>query len=326
MRATFADWLRHRLYALTAAGLLLALLLVAALRGPDLFTGSGLTVACAVAAPIVLGTMALTPVAIAGRGGVDLAVGPLLCFVNVVLVQWLFAAGVDSALLVVPLAIALGVVVEAIQGTLVAVLRIQPVIVTLGGFLILSGLDLTILPQTGGTAPAWVSGLADTVAGVPAAALVVAGACAAWMLIARSTFFANVRLVGADERAAYTAGIDLVAARIGAYAVGGVFAGLGGLMFTALIGSGDPTQGSTYTLTALTALVLGGTSLAGGRGGMLGSVVAAIDVYLITYILSTFDFGKNQSYVGQVTYGLVLVGSLMLGATLIARLTPQVAA
>ena len=76
--------------------------------------------------------------------------------------------------------------------------------------------------------------------------------------------------MGSDEKSAYTSGVRIYLVRIGAHIIGGVYAALAAIAFTGLIGSGDPTQGTTYTLMAVTALVLGGSSLIGGRGGAFG--------------------------------------------------------
>ena len=100
--------------------------------------------------------------------------------------------------------------------------------------------------------------------------------------------------------------------RLGAHAIAGAYAGLAAITFTSLIGSGDPSQGGTYTLIAVTAMVLGGTSLAGGRGGVMGSLFGAVNLYLITYVLATYNFGAVQSFVTDLSYGTILVISLLL--------------
>ncbi|MQA92831.1 MAG: ABC transporter permease [Gemmatimonas sp.] len=294
--------------------LLVVLLALAALRGPDLFTAGGMAGAISVATPLILATLALTPIAIAGRGGVDLAVGPVLVFVNVTVIHWLVANDITSPLAIIPFALAVGIVVQLIQGLAIAVLRLQPVVVTLSGFLVFAGLDLVILSKPGGEAPGWLASWGAGTDLLSPALLVLLGALVAWALIARSTLFRNIRLMGSNERTAYASGIQLIPTRLGAHAIAGVFVGLAGLMYTALIASGDPTQGDTYTLIAVTALVLGGTSLAGGLGGGLGSVMGAIDLFLISYVLSTFDFGSSTAFVVQLTYGLVLVCALAFGS------------
>ena len=141
---------------------------------------------------------------------------------------------------------------------------------------------------------------------------IVLFAVAAWLLLTATAFYTNLRLTGSDERAAYTAGVQITAVRIGAHLISGAFAGLAAICFTALIGSGDPSQGTTYTLIAVTALVLGGASLGGGRASVVGSPLGAMSLYLITFALSTFNFGAVQSFVTNLAYGAILVISLLL--------------
>jgi ribose transport system permease protein len=98
--------------------------------------------------------------------------------------------------------------------------------------------------------------------------------------------------------------------------VAGLFAGLASLAFTALISSGDPSQGTTYTLISVTALVLGGTSLAGGRATVIGSLLGALNLFLIGYVLATFNFDQVQGFVTDLSYGVILVLSLLLTVAL----------
>ncbi len=88
--------------------------------------------------------------------------------------------------------------------------------------------------------------------------------------------------------------------------------GLGAICYTALIASGDPTQGTTMTLTAVPRWCLGGVSLAGGRGGVTGALLGALNLYLIGFVLATFNFGAVQAFVTQMAYGVILVLSLLL--------------
>jgi len=93
--------------------------------------------------------------------------------------------------------------------------------------------------------------------------------------------------------------------------IGGFFAGFAGLALTALVQSGDPTLGPQYTLIAITAVALGGTSLAGGRGGIAGSILGALSIFLIQNLLSALNV---SSYWNQVVYGGILVVSLIINA------------
>lgn len=325
MGGSWRSRLERHAYAAVPIGLLIVLLIVAAVRGPDLFSSKGAANALANVAPLIMATVALTPIALAGRGGVDLSIGPLLSLVNVGIIQWLVSDGITSPVVIILFALAVAVAFEVVQGLLVAVLRLQPVIVTLAGFLVLGGLDLTIMQQPGGKTPGWLTSWGSPTSVFSPVLLVIVIALLAWVAISRTTFFRSIRLMGSNERTAYASGVSLIPVRVGAHAIAGLYAGLGGVLYTALIASGDPTFGSQYTLMVVTALLLGGVSVSGGRGGALGATVGAIDVFLISYVLATFQFGNSATFAVQLAYGLVLVGALGVGV-LFSRISARRAA
>jgi ribose transport system permease protein len=300
-------------YATAPLALLFGLLVLSAVRGPSLFTNDGAAYAVVSAAPLIMATLAITPIAMAGRGGVNLSIGPLVGLVNVGLVFWLVESGVTNWVPIFAFAIGISVAFEAIQGLLIATLRVQPVIVTLSGYLVLAGVSLVITSRPGGQTPLWLMEWGAPTSIFSPALGVLAVALAGWTLMARTTFFRNLRVMGFNERTAYVSGVPLVATRVGAHVVGGIYAGLAGILYTAMIASGDPTFGPQYTLIIVTALLLGGVSVAGGRGGALGAVVGAVDVFLISYVLATFDFGATASFVVQLVYGVILVVALGAG-------------
>ncbi|MEO1192140.1 MAG: ABC transporter permease [Pseudomonadota bacterium] len=293
--------------------LLLALLLgLAVIRGPSLVSLSGLGSTIIVAAPLILATYALMATSIAGRGTTDLAVGPLLAFINVSVVQLNSQDLVTSPIGVFLVALGIGVLYQLLFALIIIFVRVQPIIVALSGFLALSGINLVIMPRPGGVAPFWMSewGLGNTI--FSPVLLILLIATGGWLLFTTTSFYSNLRRMGYDERAAYTSGVRIYLVRIGAHVISGLFVGLGAICYTALISSGDPTQGTTMTLTAVTALVLGGVALSGGRGSVTGALLGAVNLFLIGYVLSTFDFGAIQSFVTQLFYGLILVLSLLL--------------
>lgn len=298
--------------------LILVLMAAAALRSPQLFSANGIAGAMVVCAPLIFATLALTPIALAGRGGVDLSIGPLIGFINVTLIQWLVANRIESMPMVLAYVIGVGVLYQLLQGLIIVYVRVAPIIVSLSGYLVLSGLNLVILPRPSGVAPEWMASWGAGTDLVSPITIVLLIGFAAWFLFSRTAFFSHLRMTGADERTAFTSGVRTDIVRLGAHVASGVFAGLGALVYTAMIGSGDPTQGSTYTLSAVTALVLGGTSLAGGRGGGFGSVVGAINMYLISYVLATFDFGSASGFVMQMSYGVILVISLLISVVCVS--------
>lgn len=299
-------------YLLVPILLIAVLLGTAAIRAPNLVTLSGVGSAIIVAAPLTLATYALMALAVAGRGTVDLAVGPLLAFINVSIVKLNMLGVVTGPFGIFLVALGIGMLYQLAFALIIIVVRVQPIIVALSGFLALSGINLVILKRPGGMAPEWMSswGLGNTI--FSPVLLILVLATAGWLIFTRSSFYANLRLMGYDERAAYTSGVRIAVVRIGAHLIAGVYVGLAAICYTALIASGDPTQGTTMTLTAVTALVLGGVALSGGRGGVTGAFLGAVNLFLIGYVLATFNFGAQQAFVTQLFYGLILVCSLLL--------------
>ncbi len=299
-------------YLLVPILLIAVLLGTASIRNPALVSMSGFGSAIVVAAPLILATYAMMAVAVAGRGTVDLAVGPLLAFINVSLVKLNMLGIVTGPFGGFLVAIGLGVIYQLLFALIVIWVRVQPIIVALSGFLALSGINIVILRRPGGTAPDWMYswGIGTTI--FSPVLLIVLIATAGWLLFTLTPFYANLRMMGYDERAAWTSGVRINIVRIGAHVIAGIFVGLGAICYTALIASGDPTQGTNMTLTAVTALVLGGVSLSGGRGGVTGALLGALNLYLIGFVLATFNFGAVQAFVTQMAYGLILMASLLL--------------
>jgi ribose transport system permease protein len=299
-------------YLLIPIVLLSILASTAAIRGPSLLSLSGFGSAIIVAAPLILATYALMSVAIAGRGTVDLAIGPLLAFINVSLVTLNGLNLVTSPIAVFIVALGIGIIYQVLFALAIIVVRVQPIIVALSGFLALSGINRIILPRPGGVAPEWMGawGLGNTI--FSPILLILILATAGWLLFTLSPFYKHLRAMGYDERAAFTSGVRINLVRVGAHIIAGVFVGLGAICYTALIASGDPTQGTTMSLTAVTAVVLGGVSLSGGRGSVIGALLGAINLFLIGYVLATFNFGAVQAFVTQLFYGLILILSLLL--------------
>ncbi|TJV42553.1 MAG: ABC transporter permease [Mesorhizobium sp.] len=290
-----------------AVVLLVVLLAVNLILSPGRFQPGSWGALVGLAAPLIGAAIASAPIILAGRGGIDISVGPLMGFVNATVIQVLFLkAGISSPLLLVPAALLIGALIGAANGFLATIVRIQPIVATLGTYLILTGITLTILPAPIGPAPAWLKALSGPLSMLPLAAMFIA-----WWLVRRTPYYDQLMAVGSDDRAAYTAGVDVTRVRFIAYVMTGIFGGCAGLMLTALIGSADPNIGPTYTLIAIAAVALGGVSLAGGRGGVAGAAIGAIDIFLLQSVLTTFNV---STFVLQIAYGAILVLAVMLTA------------
>jgi ribose transport system permease protein len=302
----------ERTYLLVPIVLIAVLLSTAVIRSPSLVTLPGLGSAIIVSAPLILATYALMATTIAGRGTIDLAVGPLLAFINVTIVQLNGMGIITDPIPVFIVALGIGVLYQILFALIIIFVRVQPIIVALSGYLALTGINLVILPRPGGSSPEWMYtwGAGETI--FSPVLLIVALATGGWLLFTASTFYSNLRMMGYDERAAFASGVRIYLLRLGAHIISGLFVGLAAICYTALIGSGNPDAGGQITLTAVTALVLGGIALSGGRGSVTGALMGAVTLYLIGYVLSTFQFGAIQSFVTDLAYGVILVLSLLM--------------
>ena len=303
-------------YLMVPIFIFFALLIFALIRSPILISQSGIGSAIMLTAPLILTTYALTFIAMAGRGGVDLSIGPFMGFINVSSIQ-LYAAGyLQTPITWFVYAIAMGLLWQLFYALIVCFVRVSPIIVSLAGYLAFAGINIVILPRPGGIAPDWLLPWGEGFTILNPIFLLMILATIFFYIITHTAFWGHLKLMGSDERAAFTSGVKINLVRIVAHMIAGVFAALSAICFTALVGSGDPLQGTKYTLLGITALVLGGASLAGGRGGAFGAILGALNLYLINYILVTFRFERLQSFVSDLSYGAVLVGALMVSLIL----------
>ena len=133
-----------------------------------------------------------------------------------------------------------------------------------------------------------------------------------WLPIRRAKPGLAIYAIGSNRNATFLSGISVAKTRIGAYALGGAFAALGGLALTAATsGYGDPNAGGYYTLNSVAAIVLGGVALVGGKGGLIGAIAAAVVLTLTK--TSLVLRGVDPNYV-QVIQGTLIIVVVMLGA------------
>ena len=310
-------------YLMVPIFIFFSLLIFALIRSPIIISQSGIGSAIMLTAPLILTTYALTFIVMAGRGGVDLSIGPFMGFINVSSIQ-LYAAGyLQTPVGWFIYAIAMGILWQFFYAIIVCFVRVSPIIVSLAGYLAFAGINIVILPRPGGIAPDWLIPWGEGFTIFNEIFLLMILATILFYIITHTAFWGHLKLMGSDERAAFTSGVKINWVRIIAHIFAGVFAALSAICFTALVGSGDPLQGTKYTLLGITALVLGGASLAGGRGGAFGAILGALNLYLINYILVTFKFERLQSFVSDLSYGAVLVIALLVSLVLpyVTRIT-----
>jgi ribose transport system permease protein len=313
-------FLRAHGWAVGVYVLLVALLLLA--RGVHSSFGSYDIQSLALGAlPLVLAAAAQTVVVIGG--GIDLSIGAQMAVWNVVAARFMDGRSFGTAVALSVGILLAGAVAGSINGLLVTISRVPDIIVTLATSFVFGGLALYVLGQPGGSAPATFTAIAggQTVSAWVPNALIAAVVCLVviWVPLRRTRLVLAIYAIGSDRTAAFRSGVDVARTRIAAYFIAGVFSALGGLSLTATTGIGDPLAGSLYTLLGVSAIVLGGVSLAGGRGGLMGPVAAAFVLTLLPTVLIFMGIDSNYS---QVIQGAMLVLVVMAGGLATLRRRP----
>ncbi len=248
------------------------------------------------------------------RGGIDLSVAGTISLVTAIAATRGDEAAALPWLVALPL---LGLAIGFANGAIISVLRLQPFVVTLAMWSIMEGFALLVLPSERATVPrGWTSAVNTTLGGVPVAFLLLLALLGWWMWF-RGTRMANgIRAAGSSERAAYLGGVSALRSNLAAYGLSGMFAALAGLFYAAKTGSGDPTVGRDYILPSLAAVVIGGTSLAGGRGGLVGTLLGVV---ILNFIGDVVFLLQLPSYWQPVATGLILV-LVVIASSLVDRL------
>jgi ribose transport system permease protein len=267
-------------------------------------------------APFALVAMAATPAILSGGGGLDISVALNAGLVSNVLILYLLPHGAwGSPWLAVPIVLALGAAIGAVNGVSVAVLRYQPVIATICMLFVLQGINQKIAGAPTAAPPSWTQDLAAGFGPIPGGLVLMAVPVVVWILLQRLPFHRVLLSVGGNDATAFSSGVDVTRVRILAYTLGGLFAAVAGIAIAALLQSSDGNAGLEYVLIALAAVALGGTPIGGGRGGLLGAIVGASAIFLVQNLLSALHV---NAYWLQVAYGAMLIVGSVIGAQLTA--------
>ncbi len=255
------------------------------------------------------------PLVLAGLGqsiviltsGIDLSVGGMIDIANALAALHLEGGPGTMALWTV-IILAVGALLGLINGALVAIGRLQPIVVTIATLSIFQGVAIMVLPQPGGAVPqAYTNALVDGAA--PWALLYVGGFVLIWMALRRSSLGVAIFAVGNDPVAASANGISVVRTRLAAYVLSGIASAAAGLFLAASATAGDATTGNGYTLSSIVAVVLGGVSLFGGRGSGIGAIAGA---FLTTMIVNILFFAQIDPLYQSFYEGLFLIIAVVL--------------
>jgi ribose transport system permease protein len=251
--------------------------------------------------------------------GIDLSVGSLIALSAVVCAWLIRALGGETAGLGALILAALGAMLLCglaglFSGAMVVRFRLPPFIATLAMMQVASGAAYIIARgRPIYEAPAAFTTLgrgADPLLGVPWAVwLMLALYGAAHLLMSRTALGRYVYAVGGNQEAARLAGVRTGAVLLFVYALCGMLAGLGGVVMASQLKSGAPTYGLMYELYVIAAVVVGGTSLSGGEGRVLGTLVGA---FIIAVIQNGMNLTNVESYTQKVVLGLVILGAVLL--------------
>ncbi|MCX7303589.1 MAG: ABC transporter permease [Hyphomicrobiales bacterium] len=275
--------------------------------------------------PYAFAVAAQTVVVIAG--GIDLSVAAMMALTSVTAASMMAGASEEYALFVVPFVLAMGFTLGAVNGLLIVVTRVPDIVVTLATLFILQGAALLVLDAPGGGIAEWlknlivgtvpISGIPDTIdAWIPKALLLLGVLlCIVWIPLRRSRLGLSIYAIGSNQLAAFRSGVPVARTKIMAYAIAGLFAAMGGISLTMSTGIGAPIPGP-YLLASVAAVVLGGVALGGGKGGLLGPIIAVFVLRLLRTDLTLLAIDPN---VTAIVEGTIMVVVVMFGAFITMR-------
>jgi ribose transport system permease protein len=309
--ATFARLLRRNAWTLGTYILFLAVfgftIFIHPTYGP--FEVESLVVG---ALPLAFCAVAQTCVVLGG--GIDLSIGAMMAVANVLAARYMQGHDFQTAILVALLVLAGGTVAGSLNGVIALRTRVPDIVVTLAMSFVWGGVALLILPKPGGGAPDAFLNLAGgefITPWIPTGLVlltVVVGLV--WIPLRLGRMGLALYAVGSDRTAAFRRGVRVGPTRVFSYALGGFFAACGGLALLMSTGIGSPLAGTIYTLSGVSAIVLGGVSLAGGRGGVMGPIVAA---FVLTLVPADLILSGTDPNLGQVIQGCLIVLVVMAG-------------
>jgi ribose transport system permease protein len=262
--------------------------------------------------PLALAAVAQAVVIIGG--GIDLSIGSMMALASVVSATAMKGQSDEFGILVVIAVLVLGLALGLVNGVVVVVSRVPDIVVTLAMSFVWAGAALLVRAAPGGGAAQWLKDMVLGTLGLsflPKAAIVLAIVVAViWIPVVRSSIGLSIYAIGSNKLAAFRSGVSVGRTKVISYVLAGLFAAVAGLSLTASTGIGTPVPGP-YTLMSVAAVVLGGVSLAGGRGGLFGPIIAVMILQLIRDDMTFLRINSNLAVVAQ---GVILIGVVMIGS------------
>lgn len=296
------QWQRVAEYVLVVAILLESLVFWAI--APEFFSLPNLiNVALSIA---ITGILAVGMTAVILTGGIDLSVGSVAALAGVVAAM-LAVGGGGGVLLGALAALGIGLAVGFFNGVMIARFRVPPFVTTLAMLTICRGLAFIVTGgRSIGNLPAGFGFLGrERLLGVPVPVILMLVVFAAgWFVLRRMTFGRYVYAVGGNREAAYLAGVNTRLITLLVYVLNGLLVGLAGLVLASRLGAGVPNAGLQYELDVIAAVVVGGTSLNGGRGSVVGTFWGAVFIGVLN---NGLNLAGIDPYMQKIALGLVIL-------------------
>ena len=252
--------------------------------------------------PLALATVGQTLVML--TGGIDLSIGGIICLTNSLEAIKMTNNPINIIMFTIGMLL-LGMVLGIINGLIIVKIRLQPFIATLITWSIYGGLALWVLPTDRGNVPkSFINVLLARPGGIPVSLIIILGLMGWWLYLQRVPFGKHILALGSNEKSAYLSGVNVNRVKIMVYAMSGLFAACAGVYRTAQVASGSPTAGNGFILVTVAAVVIGGTSLAGGKGSIIGSIIGAC---ILKFIGDLLVFSGVSSYWAALFQGLSLI-------------------
>jgi ribose transport system permease protein len=245
-------------------------------------------------------------------GSIDLSLGAVVSLVNVVVVVVAEEiGGVPGILVGMAAGLGAGLLCGFVHGALIALFRLQAIVTTFATSIVIGGLALKVQPQAGGALPPeYYVTYASTLAGIPFVVVLLALLITAVVLTARTRFFVHLVAVGANRQGAYQTGLPVARLRILSHTAAGGMAALAAMAILGVTGAGDPLMGQAFTLSSVSAVVLGGVALSGGWGSVLGAVVGGAILGLINNVIF---FASIPYQFQSIVQGVIVLLALAAG-------------
>ncbi|HFJ9317065.1 autoinducer 2 import system permease LsrD [Bacillus cereus] len=249
-------------------------------------------------------------------GGIDVSIGSIMGLTSILIgVLWMNGIPILFAVII---ALIISCLAGALNGLIIKMTDVEPLVVTLGTMFLYGGIALVISGGAGASGYEGISGLPDVFVqlangsfiGIPNLLwLLIVLTVLCTVLFHRTIYGRHVKLTGANENTAKYTGIKTKKVVIIAYILSGLGGGLGGAFLTAYFGSARADMGSETILPIITAVVLGGTLITGGKGSIIGTVLASIFIGLMQYGLQMTGLTNEQS---NVVIGIILILSVIM--------------